>query len=365
MGAERSRGIGRYIDELVRGLASEVSSTDDEVVVFVRDTQGLHDYGSGVTYQVVDVPWYSFREQFVMPWAFFRAKPDLIHVPHWNVPLLLPFVPLILTIHDLLLRHETARESAKASTRHPVYFWLKRLGYRVALWMALRRANAVTVPTKVVAQDVMRWYPWCAKAEVTGEGLTSLPSPRERLMSSPYLLYVGSAYPHKRVGLLLDAWKVLCKRRPELHLVITGEKDLFVQRLLSRVEQEVLVHVHFVGRLSDQDLATYYHHAEVFVFPSDHEGFGLPPLEAVSQGCPAVVSDIPCHQEVVTVPGVLFFRNGDRDDMIVKIEQVLDARTTFAAATVQGIQQLQVRHQWSQMAHKTLEVYRRVLQTVE
>lgn len=359
MGAERSRGIGRYIEEMVRGILPLVEAQGDTIVLIVRDQKAcLFPESRTLTYVYADIPWYSFREQFVMPFVFARTRADVIHVPHWNVPLLfLNRATLIVTIHDILLHHQSARESVKASTRNILYLWMKRCGYQLTLWMALRRARLVTVPTAFVKQDLQAHYPWCRDVRVTGEGLSSLPMANERLLPAPYLLYVGSAYPHKRVDSLLNVWKTLSQKRSEHHLVITGEKDVFLKRLQERVEREQLPRVHFPGRLTDQELATYYHHAELFVFPSAHEGFGLPPLEALSQGCPAVISDIGCHREVVNVPGILFFRTDDENDMMQKIGYALDHLPQLRREALDGAVHIRETHRWSEMAAQTFQYY--------
>ncbi len=337
MGAGNTRGIGRYIKETVGAL--EALGSEHEFVLLQPP-----------------IRWYTFAEQWKMPRVIRDAKADVLWVPHWNVPILYRG-PLVITIHDLLLRHQS--QSAKASTKNFVIAWLKRIGYHIALWNALHQAKAILVPAQEVARDVIAHYPFTkSKIVVTGEGVTSLISPVSSayiLPPTPYILYFGSAYPHKRLDLLLEMWSQLSAKHPELSLVIGGEQDVFMSRVMNEVKRLNLPRVKFTGRLSDEDLATLLDHAAAHVHPSSFEGFALPSLEALSLGCPTVVADIPVLRELLPGDGVFFFKNGDADDMLRAIEAVLADRDAAASAARRGGEQAAVRHNWNLVAQKTID----------
>ncbi len=342
MGAGKTRGIGRYIKETVEAL--EALDSGHELVLLQPP-----------------IRWYTLAEQLKMPTVLRNAKADLVWIPHWNVPVLYRG-PYVITIHDLLLIHQPA--SAKASTRGPVVAWLKRLGHRVVLWNALRHAKAIFVPAQEVARDVIEYYPFAkSKVIVTGEGITTLPAPAANsgLLPTPYLLYFGSAYPHKRLDLLLEMWSKLAIKHPELSLVIGGEQDVFMQRWMDEVKRQHLPRVRFLGRIDDQELSTYIAHAAAHVHPSSFEGFALPSLEALSHGCPAVAADIPILRELLPEQGVFFFKNGDADDMLRAIETVLADRDEAAAAARLGGELAAERHSWISVAKRTLEAFETVL----
>lgn len=334
MGAGNTRGIGRYIHETVEAM--RVVAPEHEYVLFQPP-----------------VRWYTLAEQVRMPSVFRAANADVVWVPHWNVPLAYRG-PLVITIHDLLLLHQPA--SAKASTRGPIVSWLKRMGHRLVLRNAVRRASAILVPTDTVRLDVIERFPSSAnKVVVTGEGVSSLPAPRDSSpVDGPYLMYFGSAYPHKRLDLLLDAWMKLATSHPQLSLVIGGEQDVFMRRVMDEASRLNLPRIQFPGRLSDEQLSTYLAHAVAHVHPSSFEGFALPSLEALSTGCPTVVADIPLMQEVLPLNGVFFFKNGDAGDMIRAIETVLgDSEAAHVAARLGG-ETAARQHDWNEVARRTL-----------
>jgi glycosyltransferase involved in cell wall biosynthesis len=179
-------------------------------------------------------------------------------------------------------------------------------------------------------------------------------------MSGDYLLYVGSAYPHKRLDLLIDAWSITSKSHPDLLLVITGTEDVFLSRIKKMVDERRIPRVLFVGAVDDQSLSTLYANASMFVFPSSFEGFGLPPIEALASGTPVIASDIPVLREVLPREGVFFFNPGDKDGMIVAIEGVLADRSKAAAQAVQGGEIVRRKHRWEDAAAKTWQALRSV-----
>lgn len=343
MGAKNTRGIGRYIEEMTEQM--QVVKKDEDSVVCARP----------------EVKWYGWQEQWRMPWELGKYQGDVVWIPHWNASVIQP-KPFVITIHDLLLMHQPA--SAQASTRGKVHAWIKRLGYKIVLNIAVRRAAKILVPTQAVAEDVKFFFPRAEnKLQVTGEGLTKLPQPLSKPSSiqTPYLLYVGSAYPHKSLDLLIDAWQTICTRDEKKSLVIAGKEDAFLEKIKQLVHQKRIPRVLFIGQIDDQELATLYANAEAFVFPSQFEGFGLPPVEALGHGTPVIASDINVLQEVLPKEGVFFFKAGQKDDMIRVIESVLTDRSKAVHEAVLGAAIVRDVHRWDKAAAVALQAIRSVV----
>ncbi len=363
MGPLATRGIGRYIEELVRALLQ--LNTDDTYTLLVRSLEGSPFLSHPrVTHVHTDVPWYGLREQWAMP-SRLRMEADVVHVPHWNVPLGYRGEPLVVTIHDLLLYHQTT--SAKASRRHPFVRKAKAWGHRLTVSHAVTTAGRILVPTQAVAADVARFFPQDAeKIVVTGEGVTALPTGDARLLEThhlrphQYLLYVGSAYPHKRLDVLLAAWKGMEAKYPTHELVIAGEEDVFMAEYIAQVKKERIPRVRFTGRIPDAMYATLLEQASAFVYPTSFEGFGLPPLEALSKGTPVIASDIAVLREVLPSDGVRFFRMGERDDMMRTIDHVLRDRAKIQERVHALRSEVFSRHRWLDAAERTRAAYARV-----
>ncbi len=365
MGPENTRGLGRYIEELVRAMVAV--APENQYVLVTRSSD--HALSDRVETVVADVPWYGLEEQMKLPKILRGLKADVIHVPHWNVPLGYSG-PLVTTIHDLLLRHQP--DSAKTSTRSWPIRLAKRLGFRLVLDHAIKSSRRICVPTEFTKKDLINFYPSAAnKVIVTGEGIASLNrssklearisgsdrDSRYESRDSKYLLYVGSAYPHKRLDLLLEGWKQASLLWPDMELVIAGELDVFMQKLKDEAERQGLTRIKFLGKVTDDQLSELYQKAQALVFPSSFEGFGLTPLEALAYGCPVVSSDSTCLPEVLGKKGVIYFKSGSKDGMLGAIKTVVDNQKEFQKQTLEAGVELAARHSWKQAATKTLQAY--------
>jgi glycosyltransferase involved in cell wall biosynthesis len=143
---------------------------------------------------------------------------------------------------------------------------------------------------------------------------------------------------------------------PELSLIIGGEHDVFMGRIMEAAKQMNLSRVHFPGRLTDESLAAHLKQAVCHVHPSSFEGFALPSLEALSFDCPTIVSDIQVMKEVLPKDGVFFFKNGDLNGMIAEIEKVLAHSEQAHAEAHRGGEEAKRNNDWDVTAKKTLDV---------
>ncbi len=361
MGAENTRGLGRYIQELVAAMLKV--APENEYVLLTRSSDHALRDSPQVKTVVADVPWYGLAEQMKVPRILKSLQVDVVHVPHWNVPLLYSG-PLVVTIHDLLLLHQPA--SANASTRAWPVRLLKRSGFKITLKHAVRTAKKICVPTEFVKRDLGFFFPEAVdKIVVTGEGVTHFGAVQIndiKRLEAKRLLYLGSAYPHKRLDLLLQAWKSFSDSHPDWVLDIGGEMDGFMSRTQDLARSMGLRRVNFLGRVPDSSLDKLFAEASVLVWPSSFEGFGLTPLEALARGCPVVSSDAPPMPEVLGKKGVVYFKNGSVDDMINAMIGVVDNLGALESQAVESRSELLARHDWEKAARITLEAYRQAIE---
>jgi len=353
MGAGNTRGIGRYIEELFRDMI--VNHPENEYFFITRSLDHALKGHECIKTIAADIPWYSIYEQINLPKILNDLDVDVMHFPHWNVPLFYR-KPFVVTIHDLLLKHQ--KESNKTSTRSWLHRKAKRIGYRAVLAHAIRGARKICVPTQYVADDIAFFYPAQKnKIIVTGEGIVELPRDGSIPPEYDYLLYVGSSYPHKRLDLLIGAWDTLLKKYPQLHLVVAGEADVFMDRIRETVRTKNLKRVHFAGRVSDGQLRVLYEGAKALVFPSEFEGFGLPPLEAISLGTPVVCADSRPCPETVGTKGVVYFKSGSEDGMIDAVIAVVDNSESMRNQAKIAAEYLKEKYTWHKASERTLEAY--------
>lgn len=347
-------GVGRYI----RNLIAEVSVLDqtNQYVVFLTKKSFASFSVPNARWKKVlaDVHWHTVSEQIVMPRLYEAEGLDLIHIPYHNPPIFYRG-RMILTIHDLTILHFA---TGKATTLPLPVYWLKRLGYWIELWVGLRKAKGIIAVSKSTRQEVVDHFGIPEhKITVTYEGvdtrIQSLRTKTKPLIRQRYILYVGNAYPHKNVETLITAYRKIVGNTGQTKLVLVGGDDFFYRRLKETVKSIGLENdVLFFGLANDADLVNLYSHAEVFVFPSLMEGFGLPALEALSLGCPVLVSDIPVFHEILGENAV-YFDPKDPSDLSDKLTSILSGGGTGAKARGAVI----LSYSWRRMAEETLQLY--------
>jgi glycosyltransferase involved in cell wall biosynthesis len=301
-------GIGTY----VRNLTGELGRQDDAVEYVLLCQPGDVDYvqslGPRFKALVERAGNYSVREQMSVPLALARAKVDLFHAPHYVVSPLTR-CPYVVTIHDCI------------HLRFPQYLPSRAAHFyaRTMMTLAARRAERILTVSQASKDDILHFLGVPAsKVEVIynalDERLAAEPTAeevarvRERYqLTSPFILYAGNIKPHKNVDRLIEAYSILRRRGVDgVKLLIIGDeisKYPNLRRLVHRFQLHK--HVRFLGFVPDAMLAVLYRLAGVFVFPSLHEGFGLPPLEAMAAGTPVITSNVSSLPEVVGEAAIL------------------------------------------------------------
>lgn len=348
-------GLGRYVESLLQ----ELLPIDKENAYLLFTKQGTDLSKLSLNPQKVsiietDIHWYTLKEQIEYRKVLDRQNLDLIHFPHWNVPIGLK-TPFVVTIHDLILLEEPA--SAHATTLNPLKYWLKRIGYRLVLSHALKKSRKIIAISESTKASILKFFPSISeeKIEVIHNGFTSLEKTQTKEENQPpYLLYVGNAYPHKNLPLLLKAFEDVHKKYPYLFLVLAGRSDIFYERLLRSIDPKLLLFIRFAQNPSDTELAELYTNADAFVFPSKIEGFGIPPLEALSVGTKVLASDIPVHREILK-DNVSYFPKNDEHALSKAISEVLDA----PKMNQEKIDELLSNYSWNKTAMMTHAVYAR------
>ena len=172
-----------------------------------------------------------------------------------------------------------------------------------------------------------------------------------------YFLYVGNAYPHKNLERLLEVMSNVKCQMSNVQLVLVGAEDYFYKNLKQKVKEMGLEeNVIFYGPADRKELSNLYKNAIALVFPSLMEGFGLPAVEAMAQGCLVLVSDIPVFHEVLG-EAAIYFNPYDSADMAEKMSDVLNNPQKYAKFKTLG-PELVEGYSWQKMARETLKLYK-------
>jgi glycosyltransferase involved in cell wall biosynthesis len=216
-----------------------------------------------------------------------RRRPGVFYSPGFNAPPTCP-VPFVFTVFDLI-HLQIPEESGRG----------QKLYYHLHVKPAVRRARAVLTGSEYSKAQIVEWSGVDPNRVVVIHGAAGeefTPDGEIHEPGYPYVLYVGNHKPHKNLARLVRALAQV-RREHSLRLILAGpvEPDLLaLARSLGIADRLV-----FLGPVSDERLPALYRGALAFVFPSLHEGFGLPPLEAMACGTPVVSSLATSLPEVV------------------------------------------------------------------
>jgi glycosyltransferase involved in cell wall biosynthesis len=362
-------GPGRYVKNIVKHL--EQVDHDNKYLVFLRKKGYLQYTPTNTNFVKIlaDIPWYSWQEQISFLFTLVKARPDLLYVPHFNIPVLYPGL-LVTAIADIIMH---SYSTDRGTTQPKFYFQFKKLVYIAVVWWALFRSKKVIVPTNDALSDMTTFYPSIAKSKfvIAPEGvdpdyLQNVADPQTVLaklkIDQPYLLYVGSMYEHKNVTNLLKAFKLLIDRYNYTgDLVLIGKKDKFSTNIFDLARTMGLAkRIHMPGMdayVSDEDVISLRKLADLYVFPSLKEGFSLTPLEAQAVGLACALSDISCHREVFE-DSVMYFDPKNPDDMADKIAKVLNDSDLKKSLIEKGYQQVK-KYDWRKTADITHQTFLR------
>lgn len=358
----RSAGINGYIYNLLRALPD--ADPDFRYTVFAgpqsqppaHDRLAVRRAAWNTESPLRRILW----EQIAQPLALRRAHPDLAHGLAFVSPLL-SRVPSVVTVYDLSFVHYPDRLPAARR-------WYLRL---FARW-SCGRARRVIAISHSTARDLAQTFglpPECIDVAAPGVGEQFVPLPREDVerfrarkgLPDRFLLFLGTLEPRKNLPVLLRAYAQLAAEdRVATHLVLAGGVGWMADEIFAAIEAHDLSGtVHLPGYVPADELPLWYNAAEALVYPSVFEGFGLPVLEALACGKPALVSDASSLPEAVG-DGGLCLPPDDVGAWAAALARAMHDAQWRAEAGARGRARA-ARFTWAETAAQTVASYRRAL----
>jgi len=357
----KTLGAATYILNLVRALA-ELGRPVRLTVVAQRHRADQFESIPGLeVLRVPDAPPLAriLWEQVALPGLCRRLDVDLLHSPHYSIPLAHPCRSVV-TFHDMTF-----------FTNPTVHLQYKRLFFTTMIRSAARRADAILVPSETTREDLARLFPRSAsKTHVVHLGVGKLfhpvrePAALEAVRSryhlpSAFLLYVGNLEPRKNLPRLLAAYAQLASMSTPPPLVLAGPQGWKGEPLSAAVRRLGLAdRLIFPGYIAQEDLPALYSMAAVFVYPSLYEGFGLPVLEAMACGAPVVTSDVSSLPEVVG-DAALLVSPDDIDGLATTLGRLLSDTRLADGLRRRGLERAR-EFSWRRTAEATWAVYQKV-----
>ena len=309
-------GIGTYIQNLLKNGCYDILLGNKEELEKYSKKEEIIEFNSSI---------YGIKEQLKFPYKELKKKkPDVLHIPHYNIPLFYRG-KMIVTIHDLT---------------HLIFpqFLPNKFAYLYAkfmIWFATKRANKIITDSENTKKDILeRFNVKPEKIEViyigVGEEFVEKEKDELEYLYSKFnipkdkkiLMYVGNLKPHKNLETLLEAFAKI-EDKEECCLILVGKAfekyNVLEEKEISLGIRNNVIHTGIVSR---DELVDLYNLADLFIFPSLYEGFGLPILEALACGTPVICSNTASMPEVGG-DVVEYINPYDVEEITLKIKQSL------------------------------------------
>jgi glycosyltransferase involved in cell wall biosynthesis len=361
---EVNTGVGRYTSNLCKSILETDGKNDyflyspGQMGIVIRtDRTRIHFKKSGITLKnnTLRILW----EQVTLPYYSMNDKLDLFHYTDHSLSILQGTHPAIITVHDI------------AYIRFPRLLNKSRQIYKkYILNMSIKRADIIVADSYSTKRDIINYFGIReGKIKVVYPGVERRFRPISNVkeyrlknnLPSKMILNVGTLEPRKNVVTLIKAFKKLKELGFENYkLVIAGDKGWLYKQIFDEIKSSDLQkEVLFLGIVGDEDLPMLYNCADIFVYPSLYEGFGLPPLEAMACGIPVITSNTSSLPEVIDNAGIMV----DPDDVNSLCEamyNVLKDKELWHNMSNKGLERSKL-FSWKGTAKKILEIYDEVL----
>jgi glycosyltransferase involved in cell wall biosynthesis len=356
----RSAGIHAYIAQTLAHLPALAPTWHFNVYL----GQGLLSPTVNMTLQRSPLPtanplWRIFWEQAIQPWTLARHRPDLYHSQAFSLPPQLR-VPSLVTLYDLsFLRYPQILSRAR------------RLYLQAVSRDSCRRAARLVAISRHTAQDISTFFDVpMEKISLASPGVSPAfcPLPHEEVeafrqaqnLPPRFIFYLGTLEPRKNLLTLLQAYARLPRAlRREVPLFLAGGKGWGYEPIFEALAQPALAtSVRWLGYLATENLPLWYNAAELFVYPSRYEGWGLPVLEALACGTLVLTSDISSLPEAAGPAGVLVPPD-EVEAWTVALGDMLNNPSAHAHRRALGLAWAR-QFTWQATARATLEAYQAV-----
>lgn len=356
-------GVDTYMKQLVSHLAKVDRSNQYRIYHNYEDRRIFADNLPGnfshVSLSARPRLFRLISQQALLPVAASGWRADVVHSPSFIMPYLRGAARHVLTVHDM------------TSFSHPhCHIALRRCWlYRRVVLASLRRADVVVVPSQATRQAVLEFLPDLQpdRIHVTVPGIgeefrlcdpASVREVVERLkLPQPYILYVGTLEPRKNLPALVESYRRLVEAGAiKEHLVLAGKLGWGYESLVKQTQVPVLRgKVHLAGYVDRTDLPAVYAGARLFVYPSLHEGFGFPPLEAMACGVPVISTRSSSLAENLERAAELVAPD-DIAGLADAMQRLLTDDALRARRQGQGLDQAR-QYRWEQTARETVKSY--------
>jgi len=357
----KGTGIGTYTDKILKYMIKTHKENFYQIYWSGEDYERFENDNTKIV--IASKRHHRFFEQHYFPKNLEKEKVDIYHIPQNGIGICDNIrCKKIVTIHDLIpyILPETVGRSYLSK-------FLKEMPRIIEL------SDGIITVSECSKKDILKFFPIDEdKVFVTPLAADSKYKPLNKTecqetlkkdydINKPFILYIGGFSPRKNVASLMTAFSKILKNLDTEHdLVIVGaNKDEGGSLNELSSDLNIQSNIKFTGFVPEDLLPVFYNACEVFAYPSLYEGFGLPPLEAMSCGTPIITSNISSIPEVVGDGGILI-DPFNMKNLMYSLEALLndnEIKNELASKALKRASDFS----WKKTSEKTIEVYNKIL----
>lgn len=351
-------GIGRYTKNLIINLLKIDKTTRYYVLTNAENVQ-LGDYPNLRVLPSDKMNSREWETKFV-PEVIKQYKVDLFHNTRSGNTFFQPSgFPYVTTVHDIIPWIFRNQFPAMVVNRWKYFFPIYVDNAKHIITVSNKTTEDLVAWTGIDKTKISVIYPGIDNMfkRISKETAKSLMKTHFDV-EQPYIFTMGRKQQYKNVESLIKAYGLLPKKvKQNIKLVITGNRAEEYQPMINALSlQEYVIPL---GYIPEELLPALYSGSELFVFPSLYEGFGFPPLEAMSYSVPVISSDMDTMKEVLG-DAAIYFNPNDPKDLADKIQLMLNNSSLCMEMSEKGLEHVK-RYSWEETARQTLRVYRSIL----
>jgi glycosyltransferase involved in cell wall biosynthesis len=353
-------GVGRYLLNLIKRMSS--LRGEIEFNLFVDESIKKVHFGdkNNISIKKINAPnllWKNIR----LPFALMSDKAHLVHLPSYTIPFWAP-CPTIVTIHDVIFAFHPEWCSKKQHIR-----------FKHLVRLSAKKANAIIVVSNSTKKELLDltkisedkiYLTYLAADEIfkPNKDPLVLENLRQKYnFKEDYILHVGSLHPRRNIERIINAFSHLKKEiDKKIIFILVGQWFDKKNKLNDMAKKlNIINYIKHIDYVPDDDLVKLYNFADLFIYPSLYEGFGLPVLEAMACGTPVITSNISSLPEI-TGDAAFLVDPYNVYEMKEAMKSILLEKELHSRLIEKGFKKIK-NYTWNKAAEKTLEIYKNVI----
>lgn len=358
--ADNFSGIERFAYCITKELIEDSTRKDIDYILLFKNNipKEFQLNNQGVKNIVIKGKNKLFFNQVKLPLRLINVKADYYFFPAFPAPFLFFKKSSITAIHDVGCWDCPSKNKKYMTLYFKIMYKKASFGHKKVVTVSKFSQDRISKILKKRTNEIIVIYNGVSDCFLNFDYSKDKDIQTKKMYELPenYILCLSTLEPRKNIRLLVEAFNQLIEEQKiNTNLVLAGRKGWLVDDLLSGISESVASRIHFTGFVEENLLPYVYRNARVFVFPSIYEGFGVPPIEAMSMGIPVISSDAASLPEVLG-DSAFYFKNRDIESLKEQILNVMNlSESQISMFKKRGLERA-LTFNWKNEAYKFRDV---------